>query len=270
VLWLVVLLTGIAASYHAQARVEARLLTTALERAKAEASAEAGLWIAIGEHFAASAAAAERASRVARTIDFGGTAVSVALADVSGLVNLNAAPPELFAALLAARSGLPAAEQAALVDAILDWRDADDTRNPLGAEDGEYAALKATYGAKDAPFATVDELRLVRGMTPAVYRELAPALTTFGGHARVNTAAAPPEVLGALPRDSGTDSYDQRFVQQTGEDIYAAAAAATVGAVTVRITATMRYTRGEARPVQVLAWSDAPAGTPAPEQPYAR
>jgi general secretion pathway protein K len=268
VLWLVVLLTGIAAAYHAHARVEARLMTTALERARAEGHAEAGIWIVIREHFMASATAVDRTSRITRTIDFDGTGVEVTLADSSGLINLNAAPPELFAALLAARSNLPAAEQAAIVDAILDWRDGDNTRNPLGAEDGDYAASKAANGAKDAPFATVDELRLVRGMTPTVYREIAPALTAFGSHARVNTAAAPPEVLAVLPRDSAgglasaaADSYDQRFVQQAGEDIYVAGASATVGAVTVRVTATLRYARGEERPVQVLAWSDAPAAT---------
>jgi general secretion pathway protein K len=175
--------------------------------------------------------------------------------------------------VLAARSELDASEQASVVDAILDWRDSDDTRSAAGAEDQDYAALKAGHGAKDAPFATVDELRLVHGMTPAAYRRVAPALTTFGNHARVNTAAAPPEVLAVLPRDSAGgfadtpgESYDQRFVQQTGEDIYIASARATVGAVTARINATLRYARGEQRPVQVLAWSDAPEAAPRVEE----
>jgi general secretion pathway protein K len=270
VLWLVVLLAGVTAAYHAQARVEARLLTTALQRAQAEALAEAGIWVAVREHFSATSTSADRSNRTTRTIDVDGTAVAVTVADVSGLINLNAAPPEVFAAVLAARSGLDAAEQAAVVDAILDWRDSDSTRNPAGAEDEDYAALKAGHGAKDAPFATVDELRLVRGMTPSAYRAIAPALTVFGNHARVNTAAAPPEVLAVLPRDSpggfagsSGESYDQRFVQQTGEDIYVASAAAVVSAVTVQVTATLRYARGEQRPVQVLAWSDAPAAAAA-------
>lgn len=279
VLWLIVLLTGITAAYHAQARVEARLLTTALQRAQAGALAEAGIWIAVREHFSATLTAQDRSSRTTRTVDVEGTGVAVTIADASGLINLNAAPPELFAAVLAARSGLDAAEQAAVVDAILDWRDSDSTRNPAGAEDQDYAALKTTHGAKDAPFATVDELRLVRGMTPAAYRGIAPAFTTIGSSARVNTAAAPPEVLAVLPRDlaggsadATGDAFDQRFVQQTGEDIYLANAEATVSAVTVRITATVRYARGEQRPVQVLSWSDTPlvaATLEQPVQPYA-
>jgi general secretion pathway protein K len=266
VLWLVVLLTGITAAYHAQARVEARLLASALQRAQAEALAEAAVWIAVREHFSATWLSADRAARVSRTIDVGGTTIAVTIADASGSINLNAAPPELLSAALAARSGLGRAEQAAIVDAILDWRDSDSTRSPAGAEDQDYAVSQTAHGAKDAPFATVDELRLVRGMTPAVYRAIAPALTTLGSHARVNTAAAPPEVLAVLPRDAADafagasgESYDQRFVQPTGEDIYVASANATVGATSAHVSATVRYARGEPHPVQLLAWSDARA-----------
>jgi general secretion pathway protein K len=272
VLWLIVLLTGIAAAYHAQARVEARALTSALQRAQAEALAEAGIWAAVREHFAAIATAPDRSKRVTSVLDVDGTAVTVAIADASGMINLNNAPPELLAALLAARSGLELAEQAGVVASILDWRDHDDTRNPSGAEDDDYAAAKAAHGAKDAPFATVDELRLVRGMTASAYRAVAPALTVFGNHSRVNVAAATPEVLAILPRDSfsgAAGDFDQRFVQQIGEDVYTARATATVGAVTARVDAVVRYARGEERPVQILAWSDAPASPAALESPAA-
>lgn len=272
VLWPVVLLTGIAGAYHAQARAEAQLLTTTLQRAQAEALAEGGIWLAAREHFTAIASTAGRTARVTRTVDVAGTAVIVTIAGASGLINLNGAPPELLAALLAARSELGTAEQAAVVDAILDWRDSDDTRRPLGAEDPDYAALGADHGAKDAPFSTVDELRLVHGMTPGTYRAIASALTVFGNHARVNAAAAAHDVLAVLPRDSSAgfdapaDSYDQRFLQQTGEDIYSVSASATVNDVTAHIAAALHYARGEQRPIRVLAWSDSPsvaAQTPA-------
>lgn len=269
VFWLIVLLTGIAAAYHAEARVEARLLAAAVHHAQAEALAEAGIWLAVYEHMTTSAAA-ERAARVTRTLDVDGASVAVTVADASGLINLNGAPAELLAALLAARSGLDAAQQAAAVDAILDWRDGDDTRRPKGAEDADYAAAKEPHGAKDAPFAAVDELRLVRGVTPAAYRAIAPALTVFGSHARVNAAAAPPEVLAALPRTSFGGApgarFDERFLQPSGEDIYVVNATVRVGAVTARIAATIRYARGDERPIQVLAWSDAPPASAAVAQ----
>jgi general secretion pathway protein K len=262
VLWLVVLLTAIAAAYHAQARVEAQLLATAVQRAQAEAFSEAGIWFVLLEHLAANAS--EPAGRVTRTIDMQGTAITVTIADASGLINLNGAPPELLAALMAARSGLSAAVQATVVDGILDWRDSDSTRNPAGAEDDEYAASGAPHGAKDAPFATVDELRSIQGMTASAYRAISPALTVFGNHARINVAAAPPEVLAVLPRDR-TGSFDQRFVQQTGDDIYMASAAATVGRVKAHVVATLRYAHGEQRPIQVLAWSNTQTGLAPPE-----
>lgn len=271
VLWLIVLLTGIAAAYHAQARLESRLLTSAVQRAQAEALAEAGIWLAVHEHMTTTAVA-DRATRVTRSFDVYDAAVEITMADTSGLINLNGAPPELLAALLAARSGLGATEQASVVDAILDWRDSDDTRRPEGAEDADYAAARKTHGAKDAPFATVDELKLVHGMTPAAYRAIAPALTVFGNHARINAAAAPPEVRAVLPRENleraeeSGDELDERFLQRTGEDIYVVSATARVGVVTARIAATIRYARGEQRPVQVLAWSDAPTASTAVEQ----
>jgi general secretion pathway protein K len=269
VLWLIVLLTGIAAAYHAEARVESRLLAAAVQRAQAEALAEAGIWLAIHEHMT-TIAAAERAARVTRTFELDGAAVTVTVADASGFINLNSAPPELLAALLAARSGLDEAEQAKVVDAILDWRDSDHTRRPKGAEDAEYAAAKRPHGAKDAPFATVDELRLVRGVTPAAYRAVASALTVFGNHARVNAAAAPPEVLDVLPRTSFAEApretLDERFLQPSGEDIYVVNATVQVGAATGHIVATVRYARGDARPIQLLAWSDAPSTSTAHAQ----
>jgi general secretion pathway protein K len=273
VLWLVALLTAVTAAYHAQARAEAQLLVATVRRAQAEALAEAALWIAVRDHFVARATAPASVGRVTRDIAIDDTKVAVTIADESGKINLNAAQPELLASALAAHSTLDVADRAAIVDAILDWRDIDSTRRPSGAEDADYASRKVGHGAKDAPFATADELLLVLGVTPAIYRQLAPLLTVFGNNTRVNVDAAPPEVLLALPTADGSPAgarlapgrFDQRFVQTTGEDIYTATGTATVGTVTANVAATVRYARGDKRPVQVLAWSTAPAVPPAEE-----
>jgi type II secretory pathway component PulK len=50
-----------------------------------------------------------------------------------------------------------------LTAAIVDWRDADDTVSPSGAEAEVYSRLRPPYKCKNAPFETVDELRLVYG-----------------------------------------------------------------------------------------------------------
>ncbi len=273
VLWLVALLTAVTAAYHAQARAEAQLLASTVRRAQAEALAEAAIWIALQKHFVARMTAPNSAGRVTRDVPFSDVNVAVTIADESGKINLNDAQPELLASVLAARSTLDAAARTAIVDAILDWRDIDSTRRPAGAEDADYASRKVGHGAKDAPFATTDELLLVLGVTPAVYRQLAPLLTVFGNNTRVNVDAAPPEVLSALPTADGgpagarlaTERFDQRFVQTTGEDIYTATGTATVGTVTAHVAATVRYARGDKRPVQVLAWSTAPSVSAAEE-----
>jgi len=50
-----------------------------------------------------------------------------------------------------------------LVDALIDWRDEDNTPLEFGAEDKFYAELDPPYKVKNAPFDTVEELLLVRG-----------------------------------------------------------------------------------------------------------
>ncbi len=49
---------------------------------------------------------------------------------------------------------------------IMDWRDADDNTTPGGAESAYYLALPTPYQAKNANFETLEELLMVKGMTP--------------------------------------------------------------------------------------------------------
>lgn len=52
-----------------------------------------------------------------------------------------------------------------VANAIIDWRDTDeDVSNSTGAESAYYNALDPSYFAKNAPFETVEELLMVRGI----------------------------------------------------------------------------------------------------------
>lgn len=53
-----------------------------------------------------------------------------------------------------------------VADAILDWIDLDDEAREQGAESGYYAGLSPPYLPKNGPLASVEELLLVRGVTP--------------------------------------------------------------------------------------------------------
>lgn len=53
-----------------------------------------------------------------------------------------------------------------IADAILDWIDEDDEMREYGAESDYYLGLDPPYSAKNAPLDTVEELLLIRGISP--------------------------------------------------------------------------------------------------------
>ena len=66
-------------------------------------------------------------------------------------------------------------EAAQITDALRDWIDPNDELvSSLGAEDAWYQGLKVPYVAANGPLTDISELRLVRGITPSIYRRLAP------------------------------------------------------------------------------------------------
>ncbi len=68
----------------------------------------------------------------------------------------------------------------AIADALIDWLD--DGSEPTGfdgAEDSYYAQLDVPYRTADSMMSSVSELRLVKGVTPELYRQLAPHVTVL-------------------------------------------------------------------------------------------
>lgn len=90
----------------------------------------------------------------------------VEIVDTTSRVNINMADAASLAKLPVFQ------EDPSLAAAVVDWRDADDQptnlNGAIGAESDYYGALNPPYAAKNAPFDTVDELLLVRGMTPEI------------------------------------------------------------------------------------------------------
>jgi general secretion pathway protein K len=126
----------------------------------------------------------------------GATVRAVAL-DARARVNVNRAEAPTLAHLFEV-AGLHSAAADSLADAILDWRDRDEFRRPRGAETAEYRTLPAPVLPRNAPFAGVEELRDVWGMTPDRYARIAPLLTVAGdGRVSVNSASI--AVLQTLP-----------------------------------------------------------------------
>ena len=123
------------------------------------------------------------------SVDLGrGTWCSATLEDPSVKLNLNLADRPALVAVLQAVVHRSAVVDS-LVDALLDWRDPDTVRRPLGDE---------SSGNRNGPFPDVWELRHVRGFADSLVARLAPFLTTRGMGA-INVNAAPREVLAGLP-----------------------------------------------------------------------
>ena len=80
--------------------------------------------------------------------------------DEASKLNLNTVPREVLLKL-------PLATEE-IVDSIIDWRDADENAGASGAENSYYQGLAQPYRCKNGPFTTVEELLLVRGMTPEI------------------------------------------------------------------------------------------------------
>jgi DNA uptake protein ComE-like DNA-binding protein len=82
------------------------------------------------------------------------------LTDESAKLNLNVASAEMLEFLPGMTPALAAA--------IIDWRDTDSELTTNGAEDETYQRLNPPYSCKNAPFDSLDELRLVAGIYPEI------------------------------------------------------------------------------------------------------
>jgi len=116
------------------------------------------------------------------------------LVDEASKLNLNTATIEMLEALPRMTPELAAA--------IIDWRDADSNVTQGGAESPTYNRLQPAYNCKNAPFETVDELRLVYGATLDIL---------YGEDANLNGLLDPNENDGpqTLPDDNRDGRLDR-------------------------------------------------------------
>ena len=99
---------------------------------------------------------------------FGNGSYEVRIENISGRININLADKPLLQTMLSGFD-LEESEKDIIADSILDWRDADRNHRLNGAEDDYYQSLPEPYDSKDDDFDSVEELLLVRGMTPEIF-----------------------------------------------------------------------------------------------------
>ncbi len=283
VLWVVALLSIVAASLAFSMRTETTLAHDLVAQAQARALAEAGVYRGILELYNRDRLRRWRGDGSPHRVRLAGVPITVSLQDEAGKIDLNSAQRGLLDALFRV-SGIEDDRRDALLDAIEDWRDPDSLRRLNGAEDQEYEAAGRTHGAKDAAFNTVEELQQVLGVTPRLFKRLRPALTVHSHSAGIDDRVAPPAVLRALllsgedaerdleealarrddaaepgqnARDTLKPITDARFVVPSNGVIYTVRAEARLPPQTrASIAATIKLVHRSGKPYTVLAWQE--------------
>jgi DNA uptake protein ComE-like DNA-binding protein len=111
------------------------------------------------------------------------------LEDEESRINLNVVPADVL-------KRLPGMDDE-LAAAIIGWRGSALQETAREKEENFYKGLSPAYEPKKRPLQSLDELLLVRGMTPELLKRLAPYVTIYGeGRVNINTASS--TVLAAL------------------------------------------------------------------------
>lgn len=205
VLWVVALLTVIAGSFVYGARNAALVAGNLVSVARARALADAGIYRGLYEIASVSNDAEQwKADGREHVFTLDDAEIRVVIRDESAKIDLNTASDALLKGLLLS-VGVDDEHANQLMDAILDWRDADDLPRPQGAERDRYESLGLPYIPANAPFQSVDELLKVVGVTPELYRKLAGALTVYSRQPGMTSSLASRQVLLAIPNVKAED-----------------------------------------------------------------
>lgn len=117
--------------------------------------------------------------------------------DEARKIDLNKTRSEkILAGIFEFGAGVPQTQAAEIAASILDWRDEDDVLNAGGAEAKYYRTLSPQYEPKNSQIDTLEELLLVKGVTPEILLRVFPYVTVDGESA-VNLNTAPGPVLRA-------------------------------------------------------------------------
>jgi len=220
VLWVIVLLTLMAAAISATSRSSGQLTNNLRYATQARYAAEAGMqwafwgldipadqipWLADGSVY---------------EMPLADMLIQVAVVDENGKIGLNVATEAMLKPLLVAAE-VDDSRVDSLVDAILDWRDDDDLTRLNGAEDEDYLQAGLEWESKDAPFESIMELKQILGMDDQVFSAIRDSVTVHSGKRNVNPLVAPKLVLMALSdMDEGqAEQYieDRRRLHNEGE-----------------------------------------------------
>jgi general secretion pathway protein K len=199
VIWASILLMVVAASFIFDRRTEAMIIGNSISIARAQAAADAGIERAVYDAYRNDNGQDKwKRDGSPHVWSIDGIPVKVEMRDESAKIDINMASDALLRGLFVT-AGLNDDDANALLDAVLDWRDADSLKRLHGAEEADYKAAGLQYRPANEPFQAIEELQLVLGMRPEIYRRIAPSITVYSRSAGVNVQVASRDVLLSIP-----------------------------------------------------------------------
>ena len=198
VLWVLSLLIIMAGSFALSMRRESALISVLKNNAHAKAIAESGISLAEMMLLSPDPSKVWRADGSIYEIRASDAIIRIRLQSEAGKIDINKADQAVLQSLMAF-APVDSEQQGKLVDAILDWRDADNLVRIDGAEKEEYQEAGLNYEPRNKPFESTEELQLVLGMNKKVLAWLDPLVTIYSNQPRINYQVASKEVLQAMP-----------------------------------------------------------------------
>ncbi|WP_316158050.1 type II secretion system protein GspK [Bradyrhizobium sp. SZCCHNRI3016] len=274
VLWLLVSLAGLAGALSVYLVSTSQRLSLDDARLRSAALASAGLELAAYRLSASPKPQRPAAGAFSFRLDH--AQVSVTFRSEAARIDLNQASRQMLANLFEVL-GARADKAGEYAERIVGWR-TPPADNVADAERDLYRKAGADYMPRSAPFANVEELRLVLNLPPQLVDKAMSYVTVFSGRREIDALEAAPEVVAALPgmtQDQLKGFLDQRAgLRRDVRSLNAALGPARAGttlevADAVRVWVTIGFDGGRRAateavillgdgedPYRVLAWRD--------------
>jgi len=186
VLWVVAILSVIVLEFSFAMRTEVNIAKNFKEETQLGAMAEGGVQRAIAEliykhdtriqqmrkNFIIEEIPPEKKEWVADgrpyLLPFDQGNCEVRVMSEAGKININTVSDATLRKIMG-QFGLEGEAKDVVVDSIQDWRDPDDLHRLNGAENDYYRSLKEPYDCKNGNLDSIEELLLIKGVTPALF-----------------------------------------------------------------------------------------------------
>lgn len=176
----------------------------------------------------------------------------IAIQDQGGLIDVNTASPELIAALFGGL-GVEPGKASAMVAALQDFRDPDKQSASGGTEPLVYAGR--SYGPKDAPLASAEEVDQIPGLDATLFKKLVPLVTVHSLQFGFDAKHAPPALLDRLKIVDPEGYMARRFSSPSpGTVLEIDVLTETAAGSRYRRRALVSLVRQPERPFATLSW----------------